>query len=78
MTPNASSFEPTHDVDRDADAEHTVGAEPAVPTGRPADPEVPEADAGMRWLVRTPGEATPDVELRAIDQISSFFRSVRC
>jgi hypothetical protein len=41
MTPSASSSEPTREVDRDADAERTVGAEPAVPTGRPADPEVP-------------------------------------
>ena len=56
MTPNASSSEPTHDVDRDADAERPVGAEPAVPTGRPADPEVPEADALDQAREVLPGE----------------------
>ena len=56
MTPNANSSEPTRDADRDADAERTVGAEPAVPTGRPADPEVPEADALDQAREVLPGE----------------------
>jgi len=35
MTPSANSPETTGEADRDADAERTVGAEPAVPTGPP-------------------------------------------
>jgi hypothetical protein len=56
MTPSANSFEPIRRADRDADAERTIGAEPAMPTGRPADPEVPEADALDQGREVQPGE----------------------
>ena len=56
MTPSANSSDPTRDADRDADAERTVGAEPALPTGRPPDPEVPEADALDQAREVLPGE----------------------
>ena len=56
MTPSASSSEPAREADRDADAERAVGGEPAVPAGRPADPEVPEADALDQAREVLPGE----------------------
>ena len=56
MTPSANSSEPTGDAERDADAERTVGAEPAAPTGRLADPEVPGADALDQAREVSPGE----------------------
>ena len=56
MTPSANSSEPTRDADRDADAERTVGAEPSLPIRRPADPEVPEADALDQAREVLPGE----------------------
>jgi hypothetical protein len=56
MTPSAHSSEPSRRIDRDADAERSVGAEPAVPTGRPADPEIPEADALDQAREVLPGE----------------------
>ena len=56
MTPSANSSGPTGGADRDADAERTVGAEPAVPTGRLPDPEVPEADALDQAREVEPGE----------------------
>jgi hypothetical protein len=52
MTPNDDSSEPT----RDADAERTDSPEPAVPAGRPADPEVPEGDALDQAREVLPGE----------------------
>jgi hypothetical protein len=73
MTPSANSSEPTRDADRDPDAERTVGSEPAVPTGRPADPEVPEADALDQAREVLPGErfvgATPSPEVSEADAL---------
>lgn len=56
MTPSDNPSEPIGEADRDADAECTVGAEPAVPTGRPTDPEVPEADVLDQAREVQPGE----------------------
>jgi hypothetical protein len=73
MTPSGNSSEPTGDADRDADAERTVGAEPAVPTGRLADPEVPEADALDQAREVEPGErfvgATRSAEVSEADAL---------
>ena len=80
-TPRASSFEPTREVDRDADAERTVGAEPAVPSGRPADPEVPEADALDQAREVLPGErfvgATRSLEVSEADALGAGARRTR-
>jgi hypothetical protein len=73
MTPSANFSEPTRDPDRDDDAERTVRAEPAVPTGRPADPEVPEADALDQAREVLPGErfvgATRSLEVSEADAL---------
>ena len=69
MTPSANSSEQTSD----ADAERTVGGEPAVPTARPADPEVPEADALDQAREVLPGErfvgATRSLEVPEADAL---------
>jgi hypothetical protein len=73
MIPSADSSEPSREVDRDADAERSVGAEPAVPTARPADPEIPEADALDQSREVLPGErfvgATRSLEVPEADAL---------